>query len=223
MNQSVETEWKGRIVLVVGVDTVGKTIAEGFRKQGAEVAVISETAEMTGLDVITAKIESIVAQYGQIDTLVHTWEAFANSSALEMQPQQWKDIVQANIKSKFLYAKEAGKHMLQRGSGNIVLLSSISGLVAAPGAVAFAASQGAIHQITRTLGVEWAKRGIRVNAIASSLPEGTISEANIAERTPLGRIPNADELVGTVLYLASDASRMVTGQIISVDGGYITQ
>jgi NAD(P)-dependent dehydrogenase (short-subunit alcohol dehydrogenase family) len=223
MSQSMGTEWKDRIVLVIGGNTVGNAIAEGFRKQGAEVVVISEVSEMTGLAVITAKVEAIIAQYGQIDTLVHTWEAFADSVALDMPPQHWKNIVQANIKSKFLYAKEVGKHMLQRESGNIVLLSSISGLVAAPGAAAFAASQGAVHQITRTLGVEWANRGIRVNAIASSLPEGTISKLIIAQRTPLGRIPNADELVGTALYLASDASRMVTGQIISVDGGYITQ
>ncbi|QGQ94298.1 SDR family oxidoreductase [Paenibacillus psychroresistens] len=223
MSQQAETEWKGRIVLVIGGNEVGTAIAEGFRNQGAEVAIISDAADMTDLAVITSKVDTIIAQFGQIDILVHAWEVFAQASALEMPPQQWKDIVQGNIKSKFLYAKEVGKHMLEQEQGNIIFLSSISGIVAAPGAIAFAASQGAIHQIARTLSVEWAKRGIRVNAIASTLPEGTISNPRIAQVTPLERIPKAEELVGTVLYLASNASQMVTGQIISVDGGYVAQ
>jgi NAD(P)-dependent dehydrogenase (short-subunit alcohol dehydrogenase family) len=223
MNQLAENEWNGRVVLVIGDDAVALAMTNQFLAQGAVVATILDAAELTSLAGITAKLQTIVEQYGKIDILVHAWESFLAAPAIEIDLEQWKNIVQVNIKSKFLFAKEVGRHMLERQQGNIILLSSIAGLVAAPGAVAFAASQGAIHQITRTLGVEWASRGIRVNAIASSLPEGLISTARIAQVTPMGRIPRAEELVGTALYLASDASNMVTGQIFAVDGGYITQ
>ena len=223
MNPTDEMEWTDRVVLVIGGDPVGKAIADGFRRQGADVASIVNDSAMTDMAAIADQVEDIVRQHGKIDVMVHAWEFFAASPAVDMHWQQWKDVIHWNVKSKFLFSKEVGKHMLLRQQGSIVLLTSIGGMVAMPGAVAFAASQGAIHQITRTLGVEWARRGVRVNAIASSLPEGSLRAERIAQVTPLGRLPEPKELVGTALYLASDTSQMVTGQIISVDGGYVTQ
>ncbi len=221
---------KGKIVLVVGGSaagtigsTVGDAVTEGFCRIGANVAGIDHDLEITDAAEIPGKVQAILQEYGRIDVLVHAWEYYAESPASTMPCTQWKDVVQINLKSKFVFCKEVGKNMLLRQQGTIVLFTSIAGSVAAPGAAAFAASQGAIQQVTRTMGVEWANRGVRVNAIAASLQDGLPVVNRIARDTPIGRLPKPEEIVGTVLYLASDASRMVTGQIISVDGGYAAQ
>ncbi|OCT15436.1 hypothetical protein A8709_15270 [Paenibacillus pectinilyticus] len=223
MGVGERAEWKDQVVLLVGGDEVGEAIEARLRNVGAQVVTTVGSSDLINATDIAELVEAIVQQYGKIDVLVHAWECFEASPAIDMPWEKWKTLVQTNVKSKFLFAKEAGRHMLAAGHGNIVLLTSIAGLVASPGAAAFAASQGAVQQVTRTLGVEWARRGIRVNAVASSLPEGSFNQERMVEVAPLGRLPKPDELVDTVLYLASDASQMVTGQIIAVDGGYVTQ
>ena len=114
--------------------------------------------------------------------------------------------------------------MLARGEGSIINLSSLAASLGFPNCVGFAASKGGVEQMTRTLGVEWIRRGVRVNAIAG-WGEGLRRQlgATGAERIPMGRFANAADLEGTAIYLASRASAALSGQIIHVDGGYSAQ
>ncbi len=228
MNQSTYQDLKGRHVLVIGHNETAIAIQAGLRQNGAHVIESPrskpvEDLKEIDLESIALQVRNWIDQHQYIDIMIHADELFDRASALDMDVSRWKDIVQYNILSKYRFAKEVGKQMLHRGIGNIILMSSIAGIVATPGAIAYSASQGAIHQITRTLAVEWAERGVRVNAIASTYPSGVIPESRIQQVAPMKRIPTIEELMGTVLYLSSSASQMVTGQILSVDGGYITQ
>ncbi len=121
--------------------------------------------------------------------------------------------------------------MLHQGSGAIINIASIGGLAGYAGSVDYQASKGGVVQITRTLAVEWAKRGVRVNAIAPN-PFETAIVAKLREkeptlyysfnpRTPMGRLGTPEDLVGPAIFLASDAASMVTGHILAVDGGYL--
>lgn len=152
MVELIETDWKQYVVLLIGGSEVGNAMVEGFRNKGAEVEVVKDTADMTDLAAITVKVETIITQYAKSTYWSMLGSSLLMLTAIDMPPEQWMDVVQSNIKSKFLYANEVGKHMLQREHGNIIMISSIAGIVASPGANAFAASQGAVHQITRTFG-----------------------------------------------------------------------
>ena len=122
--------------------------------------------------------------------------------------------------------------MLSQGKGSIINIASTGGLVAFPGSAAYCASKGGVVHLTRTLGVEWIKKGVRVNAIAPHTFEGTPLlqkcreadpnyDAKLKATLPIGRFGNLEEIMGPALFLASDASSMVTGHTLPVDGGYV--
>jgi NAD(P)-dependent dehydrogenase (short-subunit alcohol dehydrogenase family) len=246
----------GQVALVTGgAGGLGRPIALALAAAGATVAVADIRAEQAdevvgelqrqggqslalALDVtdatsVQAVVDRLLADYGRIDILVNCHGLTRRMAAVDFPEEDWDRILAVNLKGVFLCCQRVGRVMVQQGRGSIINLASIGGLVGLPMSVAYCASKGGVVQLTRTLGVEWAPLGVRVNAIAPSsfntsmvqqvLAAEPVYRERVVSRIPLGRIAEPDEIVGTVLYLASAASAMVTGAILPVDGGYTAQ
>lgn len=256
----------GKVALVVGAGGLGEAIAGGLFAAGAEVAVADKSPQRAerlaarlrkdgrgtrgyGVDVtisseVSGLVSTMMASFGRIDVLVNAFGITHRAAAEDFPEQLWRNISDVNLKGTFLCSRESGRQMLEQGGGSIINLSSIAGTVGIKNTVAYAASKGGVNQLTRTMGIEWAKRGVRVNAIAPSWfetemgsrirdvdglyagdrkPQATLLLEETVERVPVGRMGMPEEIVGAAVFLASDASRMVTGHILAVDGGYLAQ
>jgi gluconate 5-dehydrogenase len=202
--------------------TVTEMRARGFRVEGALCDVSKPT------DVQTVVNETIAA-FGKVDILVNnagvTWAAEPEDMPLE----KWQKVVDINLTGAFLFSQAAGRDMLKRQWGRIINIASIAGMhasVEGPHYAAYAATKAGLIGFTRELAVSWARKGIRVNAIApgffhSRLADGAIemTEASIKALSPIPRVGEAGELKGVAVFLAADASNYITGQTIVVDGG----
>lgn len=180
-----------------------------------------------------ALIAATLGHYGRIDVLVNNAGMSSTTPALDETTEQYRSVVELNLVAPFEAAREAARAMISAGSGgSIVNIASLWGIVGVgqiPDA-AYAASKGGLVNLTRELAAQWARKGVRVNAIApgwfpSEMTEGVMfgdekSERWLRQRTPMGRGGDEHELDGALLFLASDASTFVTGQVLSVDGGW---
>ena len=151
-------------------------------------------------------------------------------TAIDYLESAWDAVISTNLKGTFLTCQAVGRHMVERRRGKIVNLASIGSLVAYPHSVAYLASKGGVAQLTKAFAVELAPFNVQVNAIAPSLFDTPLvrrvrsdsaSLSYFIERTPLGRMGKPEELKGAAIFLASDASSMVTGHILLVDGGFM--
>ena len=167
--------------------------------------------------------------FDHIDILVNNAGVNVRKPALELSEQEWDRVLDTNLKGYFLVAREVGAHMVARGKGKVINVSSIFGAVGMSDQLAYASSKGGVVQLTKVLAIEWAKHGVNVNAIGPTYFETPLVAAlrndperfrSIAERTPMGRWGQPEELEGTFVYLASRASDFVTGQTVYVDGGW---
>jgi NAD(P)-dependent dehydrogenase (short-subunit alcohol dehydrogenase family) len=243
---------EGRVALVTGSGRgLGRTMALALAAAGADVVVTSRTGpevesardeiRMLGRrsEAVTADttvepdcerlVERALDAFGQLDILVNNAGINIRKPALDLTPGEYRQVLATNLEGYFLCARAAGRHMVARGQGKVINVSSIMGSVALPNQVAYASSKGGVEQLTRVLALEWAPRGVQVNAIAPAYFETELTrplfrdpERNsfITGRTPAGRWGQPHELAGAVIFLASAASNYVTGQTLLVDGGW---
>jgi NAD(P)-dependent dehydrogenase (short-subunit alcohol dehydrogenase family) len=202
--------------------------AARLRGQGVEVVIVA--ADLSRHDTIPAVVEQVVKGLGTVDILVNnagtTWGAAAEDHPYDA----WRKVMGLNIDAMFLVSQQVGKRcMLPRRSGKIVNVASVAGLAGNPPemqTIAYNASKGAVLSFTRALAAEWGPHNVNVNAICpgffpSKMTKGILQLVGegVRARTPLHRLGNDEDLKGAVVYLASEASRHVTGQYIAVDGG----
>jgi len=185
-------------------------------------------ADVTRRDDLEAAVEETVRRFGAIDVLVNNAGTNIRTPALEVTDEQWETIVQTNLKSAFVLSQLVGERMKERGSGTIVNISSVAGHTALRTGVVYGSTKAALIQMTKILALEWGKYGIRVNSVGPWYFKTPLTEKLLADeafvrevesRTPLRRIGRLEELVGPVVFLASDAANYVTGQTLFVDGG----
>jgi NAD(P)-dependent dehydrogenase (short-subunit alcohol dehydrogenase family) len=217
----------GAAVAVADLDAgQAKVVADRIAKNGGRArAVAVDVADRSSVERMAEEVE---AGLGAIDVLVNCAGITHRSPAAEFPEAAWHRVLAVNLTGVFWGCQVVGRRMLARGRGSIVNIASIAGQIGLTGTAAYAASKGGVVMLTRALAVEWAARGVRVNAIAPSWFESNIGdlihrEPDYAERAmrrvPMGRMGTPDELIGAALYLASAASTMVTGHILAVDGG----
>jgi len=181
---------------------------------------------------IPALVDAVLAAWGHIDILVNNAGCNWAAPAENYPDEGWRKVMSLNIDAQFFLAREIGRRsMIPRQNGKIVNIASIAGLFGNPPAwemetIAYNTSKGALVQLTRALAAEWGRYNINVNAICpgffpSKMTRVTLDRitASVLELTPLGRLGGDEDLKGSVVYLASEASRHVTGQVIAVDGG----
>jgi gluconate 5-dehydrogenase len=170
----------------------------------------------------------VEARLGPIEVLINSAGITFRSPAAEFPEAEWHRIIAVNLTGVWSACQIVGRRMIGRRRGRIVNLASIAGQIGLQNTVAYAASKGGVVMLTRALAVEWASHQVRVNAIAPSwfgtnLGELIHREPEYAERSmrrvPFARMGKPEELVGAALYLASEASSMVTGHVLAVDGG----
>ncbi len=244
-----------RVALVTGgASGIGYCVAEALAEAGADVVIADLTDEAISaarlklknsghvvagvvMDVtdsarVTQVADELVAAKGRIDILVNNAGiARSQTPAENVTDEHWLNVLDVNLNGCFWCARAFGRHMLRQGSGSIVNVGSMSGfIVNRPQAQSYYnASKAAVHHLTRSLAVEWAARGVRVNAVAPTYiatPINAFADKNgemyrrWIDGTPMGRLGEPEEIASIVLFLASDASSLMTGSIVLADGGY---
>jgi NAD(P)-dependent dehydrogenase (short-subunit alcohol dehydrogenase family) len=189
------------------------------------------TADVTDSSAVDRAVADVVSALGQVDVLVNSAGTAFRSPAEEFPEDRFDAVVALNLKGTFLPCQRFGRHMLENGKGSIVNIASIGGFIAYPHTSAYLATKGAVVQLTRALALEWIGR-VRVNAIAPTLfntpmtaglaTSSTVTSDFIVKRMLReGRLGEPHELVGAAVFLASDASSLVTGHTLPVDDGYL--
>jgi 2-deoxy-D-gluconate 3-dehydrogenase len=203
-------------------DAIVREITDGGGRASLELA------ELSNADEAAALADRVLSDTERVDILVNAAGVFVRGDAEDVPLSEWDDVIRTNVTSTFILCQKFGRPMLERGRGKIVNFSSTDGFLGVPEQVAYNVSKGAIVQLTRTLGSEWIKRGVNVNAVAPCdfatpmiAPFLDTDEYRewILDAIPAGRVGQPDEIVGAVLFLASRASDMVAGHNLLVDGG----
>lgn len=189
--------------------------------------------DVTDVKQVEKLVQTTLEKFGHIDILVNSAGITIRRPSVEMTEEEWDKVIDVNLKGTFLTCQKVGQVMLKQGSGSIINIASLCSYVAYPEVVSYCASKGGVLMLTRALAIEWAKQGVRVNGIAPGdvmtpltevlLAKGTERRKRVDARIPMGRFCEIDELVGAAIFLASDASRYITGHTIVVDGGHLAE
>ena len=239
-------------VVVGGTSGIGRILSLGLADAGADVIAsgrrrehVDETAteiEQRGRQTLRlcsdvrkrASLEELRAaslqRFGKVDILINSAGIIKRMPSLTMPEQEWADILNTNLTGTLRACQIFGEHMLERGYGRVVNVASLNSFVALSEVAAYAASKSGVLSLTRSLAVEWSKKGVTVNAIApgvfrTSLNADLLDNAprgqELLMRTPMGRFGRTEELVGAAVYLCSDAASFVTGETLVIDGGFL--
>ncbi|MCC8190625.1 MAG: SDR family oxidoreductase [Planctomycetes bacterium] len=242
----------GKKALVIGGNKgLGQAMSLALAAAGADVCVagrgpagLAETAaaitgmgrtglglpvDATSEEQVAALVAETLAAFGAIDILINSQGTVHLEPAADFDLEAWQRVMDTNLKSVVITCQQVGRHMLSRGYGKILLISSVRGFQGRAGDLAYAPSKGAIHQLTRSLAIEWGPKGITVNAIAPSFFRTEISRPILDDpvkrewvysRSPMGRIGELEDMFGPAVFLVSDASAFVNGHVLLVDGGW---
>lgn len=251
MNGGINLAGKSAVV-IGGTSGIGQAISVGFAHAGADVAPTSRrseevestareiekagrralrlTSDVTDRGSLEKLLEASVKEFGKVDILVNSAGRTKRGPSLDFSEADWNSILETNLTGAFRACQVFGRHMIQRGSGSIINIASLATFVGLFEVSAYCASKAAIGALTKSLAVEWAKHGVRVNAIApgviktalnEKLIDGTPRGKEFLLRTPAQRFGKVEELAGAAVFLASDASIYVNGEILCVDGGML--
>jgi NAD(P)-dependent dehydrogenase (short-subunit alcohol dehydrogenase family) len=216
-------------ILDISVDGAAGTVSAIEADGGRAVAMAVDVTQKAAVD---AAADRVVDELGRVDVLVNSAGTAFRSPAEDFPEEEFDRVVGLNLKGTYLPCQAFGRKMLAAGKGSIVNVASIGGFIAYPHASAYLSSKGGVVQLTRGLALEWVDRGVRVNAIAPTLfrtplteKVGKVSSVTsdfIVARLPReGRLGEPPEVVGAAIFLASDASLLVTGHTLPVDDGYL--
>ncbi len=244
---------QGKVAIVTGASKgIGKGIAIRYAQEGAAVVLASRSMDLLqgiadqikgsggkalALEMDVTRYESVarivdksVEHFGRLDIMVNNAGISMARPSEDLAPEDWQRALATDLNGVFYGCQCAAGKMIPQGGGCIINITSVYGIVAAPGRAAYCASKAAANMLTKVLAIEWAKKNIRVNAIApgyfrTELVQGVIDSGMlpigaIEKRTPLGRIGEVPEILGLAVYLASEESGYMTGSIINIDGGW---
>jgi NAD(P)-dependent dehydrogenase (short-subunit alcohol dehydrogenase family) len=241
----------GKVALVTGSSRgIGFGLAKALAEFGAKVAIaardrhaLTELAktipdclpipmDMRSITSIREGILQAETHFGRLDVLVNNAGIGANHPALNVTESDWDEIMDVNLKGLFFCAQAAARGMISRGFGRIINISSQAGVVGIVDHAVYCASKGGVNQLTRVMALEWSKFGVTVNAVGPTFiyTPGTaerldnpIYRENVLRRIPAGKIGDISDVSGAVIYLASDAAKLVSGTCLLVDGGWTAQ
>ena len=241
-------------VVTGGASGMGAQVARLFAEAGADVVVVdanaalaSQTAQAIGATAVVGDVSDpefcnrvvsdTVARTGRLNAVVNAAGIIARKTGIDTSDAEWQRAMAVNAGGVFYMSRAAGRHMRAHGGGAVVNFGSIWGELGGPGAQAYAASKGAVHQVTRTFALELARDGVRFNCVCPgevdtpmlraagrTVPLSDAQAAEMGQRVvPMGRLAQPHEIARVAVFLCSDAASYMTGAMVYVDGGYSTQ
>ncbi len=238
-----------KIAIVTGGGSgLGLAVAQKFTEQGIKTIIIGRDQQklddakaslgenaitiqydLGNLSTIPKLIEKIVAEFGKIDILVNNAGINQKKEFTEVSDEEFQNVLTTNVNASFAISREVVKHMLTRGEGSIVNISSMAAQYGIPKVIAYSASKSAVDGMTKAMAVELSPHGIRVNAVApgfifSAMTDKALNsdperKAKVLGRTPMGYMGQPEDIAEAVYFLSSDAAKYITGVILPVDGG----
>lgn len=244
-------DFTGKVAVITGAASgIGAATAREFSAAGTQVVIVDRNRKLayrvadeikTGPPMVgdvsdsafcRRAVEESLVRYGRLDVLINAAGIIVRADALKTSDDQWQRVISVNVNGVFFMSRAAVAPMKEQGQGVIVNFGSIWGGVGGAGVVAYCASKGAVHQITRAMAIDHVNDGIRINAVcpgevntpmlASQRAEPVTPELmqRIAQSVPMGRLAEPVEIARVVLFLASDAASYMTGAMVTVDAGY---
>lgn len=238
----------GKLALITGgASGLGLAMTRCFAARGARVVVLDHDAgaavaigalvdvallacDVTDAGAVAEAFTQAEREHGPLDVVVANAGISQNSPTLDLDFADWRRVMSVNLDGAFLTAREAGRRMVPRRRGVILLMASMYGVVAAPERLGYCVSKSGVAMMAKALALEWAHHGLRVNAIAPGyvrtpfledlITRGRLDAARLTARMPIGRFIEAEEVAGLAAFLASDEASAITGQVAGVDGGW---
>lgn len=198
---------------------------EGFGRK-----TIRCTSDVSSRESVEQLLSDCVTAFGKVDILVNSAGRTKREPTIDQSEEDWNAVLETNLNGTLRTCQAFGRHMIGNGYGRIINIASLSTFVSLFEVAAYSASKAAVASLTKSLAIEWAKHGVNVNAIAPGVFRTALNQKLLDEtprgqefltRTPMGRFGKVEELAGAAVFLASDASSYVTGEVLVVDGGFL--